>query len=404
MSSTTSHRWAEKYPHLGQGPIPADTCVSQDYYQREVERVFKRAWLYVARAEEIAAPGSYKVKRLAFADTSVIVMRGKDGTVRGFHNVCSHRGNSVVTESGEETFGHSKAAVVTCRFHGWVYGADGSLVSVPEEERFYSCFERAENGLTPVHTDVWQGFVFVNLASETPQPLADYLGDYGAHMAGYPYEALTHSYKYHTYLDCNWKIAHDAFAEAYHVNTIHAGSFPNVFSTGLSDVQLFGPHRTCGVCLNMSTEPQPVAATAQAHARGSLVAKGEGGMLPPSINPSGRGDFAFELSVCFPNTLLHISEGIWFTHQFWPMAPDKTLWEGKYYVRAPRTNSERWALEHAQLLQRNAWLEDTQTMENTHRAIASGAKRFFNLQDEEILIRHAYHTIEERLNTPEAAE
>ena len=220
-------------------------------------------------------------------------------------------------------------------------------------------------------------------------------------MAGYPYTEMDHSYKYHTYLDCNWKIAHDAFAEAYHVNTIHAGSFPDVFSTGLSDVQLFGPHRTCGVCLKMSTAPEPVAAIAQQHARGSLVAQAERTMLPPSINPSGREDFAFELSVAFPNLFLHISEGIWFTHQFWPLAHDKTMWEGKYYVRAPHTNSERWALEHAQLLQRNAWLEDTQTMENTHRAIASGAKRLINLQDEEILIRHAHHVIAQYMTAAE---
>ena len=401
MSKTSEHRWAEKYPDLGQGPIAAETCISQEHHRREIEHVFKKSWLYVAREEEIAEPGSFKCKRLAFADSSVIVMRGKDGTVRGFHNICSHRGNTVVTETGEETFGHSKAAVLSCRFHGWVYGADGALIDVPEEERFYSCFDKKENGLTAVATEVWAGFVFVNLAPEPEQNLHDYLGDYGAHMGDYPYADLTHSYKYYTYLDCNWKIAHDAFAEAYHVTTIHAGSFPNVFSTGLSDVQLFGPHRTCAVCLTMDVEPKPVAAMAQKHARGSLVSKGEGTMLPPSINPSAREDFAFELSVAFPNLLLHISEGIWFTHQFWPLAHDKTLWEGKYYVRAPRTNSERWALEHAQLLQRNAWLEDTQTMENTHRAMASGAKRYMNLQDEEILIRHGYHAIAERMSAAE---
>ncbi|MEE8172961.1 MAG: aromatic ring-hydroxylating dioxygenase subunit alpha, partial [Alphaproteobacteria bacterium] len=253
MNSVSVHRWSEKYPHLGQGPIPAEPCVSEDRYRREIAHVFKTSWLYVARAEEIAAPGSYKVKRLAFADSSAIVMRGKDGVVRGFHNVCSHRGNKVATETGEETFGHSKAAVLACRFHGWVYSADGALVNVPEEERFYSCFDKKENGLAPIHADVWEGFVFINLAPEPDQNLHDYLGDYGAHMGGYPYSEMDYVYRYHTYLDCNWKIAHDAFAEAYHVNTIHAGSFPNVFSTGLSDVQLFGPHRTCGVCLNMST-------------------------------------------------------------------------------------------------------------------------------------------------------
>ena len=103
MSSVSAHRWSEKYPHLGQGPILAEPCVSEEHYRREIAAVFNTCWLYVARQEEIAKPGSYKVKRLAFADTAVIVMRGMDGAVRGFHNVCAHRGNKVVTETGEET-------------------------------------------------------------------------------------------------------------------------------------------------------------------------------------------------------------------------------------------------------------------------------------------------------------
>ena len=121
-------------------------------------------------------------------------------------------------------------------------------------------------------------------------------------------------------------------------------------------------------------------------------------MLPPTINPDKRPDFAFELSVLFPNTLIHVSEGIWFTHQFWPMAHDKTLWEGRYYVRTPKTNSQRWATEHAMVLQRNAWLEDTATMEATQRAMQSRAKREQHLQDDEILIRHGALVVEQYVN------
>lgn len=391
-------RWAEKYPELGLDPVPIDSCVSQEIYEQEVDKIFKKVWLKVARDEELPKPGDWKVKRLHFAKTSIILIRGKDGVVRGFHNICSHRGNTVITETGDETFGSSKAAVLPCRFHGWVYDAEGQIVQIPEEERFAPCFDKSENGLTPVATEVWEGFVFINLDPSPSQSLAEYLGDYGTHFAGFPYSEMSYPFQYYTYLDCNWKVGVDAFSEAYHVNTIHAGSFPNVFSSGLSDVQLFGPHRTCGVCLTLDAAPTTVAGIANARARGSLVAKASASMLPPTINPSAREDFAFELSVLFPNLLLHISEGIWFTHQFWPLAHDKTIWEGRYYVRAPETNSERWALEHAQVLQRNAWLEDTQTMENTQRALESGAKRFINLQDEEILIRHSYHTVQEFLS------
>ena len=395
MSSVSAHRWSEKYPHLGQGPIPAEPCVSEDFYRREIAAVFNTCWLYVAREEEIAEPGSYKVKRLAFAHTSVIIMRSKDGAVRGFHNVCSHRGNKVVTESGEETYGHSKAAVLSCRFHGWVYGADGALINVPEEERFYSCFDKHQNGLAPVHADVWEGFVFVNLDAEGSQSLIDYLGEYGEHMGGFPYSELSECYSYWTDLACNWKVSHDAFAEAYHVHTIHAGSFPNTFSSGLANVRLFGPHRTAAVCLSPSAELRPVQTVADKIAGGYAGAHHTGSTLPPSVNPDGMADFSFELSVIFPNLLLHISEGLWFTHQFWPLAHNRTRWEGKMYYRPPTTNSERWALQCAQLIARNAWLEDTATMEATQAALQSGAKTELNLQDEEILVRHGYHALEQ---------
>lgn len=394
MNSAGQFRWASRYPDLGTEPISVEPCVSPDFFEREREKVFKRVWLKVGRIEEIARPGDFKVKRLAFAKTSVVLTHGRDGKVHAFHNACSHRGNKVVDETGEETWGSSKAAVLTCRFHGWVYGADGKLVSVPEQERFYSCFEKEKNGLAPIHVDVWEGFIFINLADRPDQSLTEFLGGYGRHFSGFPYGELTYCFSYYTYLDCNWKVAHDAFAEAYHVATIHAGSFPNAFSTGLQNVELFGPHRTTAICLTLGATPTPVASIANKLARGSLVAKAGSSMLPPTINPDKREDFAFELSVTFPNFLLHVSEGIWFSHQFWPIAHDKTLWEGKYYVAEPKTHSQRWALEHAQVLQRNAWLEDTATMEATQAAMESGAKKEMHLQDEEILIRHGYVTLE----------
>lgn len=390
-----AHRWHARYPELGCEPLPIEPYISEAHYEAEKERIFKKVWLCVGRVEEVAAPGAYKVKRLHAADTSVIVIRGKDGELRAFHNMCSHRGNTVVTEHGEESYGRNKACVLTCRFHGWVYGADGALLQVPQQERFYDGFDKAANGLAPVHCDIWEGFIFVCVAEKPPASLKDFLGGYGDHFAGFPFDEINYGFTYHTVLNCNWKIGHDAFVEAYHVDTIHAGSFPNVFSTGLRDVKFFGPHRTCGIALTLNAEPTPIAGLANRLARGSLVSKADKSMLPPTINPQRADDFSFELSCGFPNFLLHVAEGIWFTHMFWPLSHDSCLWEGRYYVRSPRTHSERWAIEHAMTLQRNAWLEDTATMEDTHRAMKSGAKRWQHVQDEEILIRHGYRVTEE---------
>jgi phenylpropionate dioxygenase-like ring-hydroxylating dioxygenase large terminal subunit len=393
------HRWLEKYPELGSGPIPVEPYISPEWYAREQDKIFRQVWLCVGRVEELGKPGSYKVKKLPAAGTSAIVIRGKDRQLRAFHNVCAHRSNTVVNETGEETFGHNRACVLTCRFHGWVYGADGALIQVPQEQRFYDGFSKSENGLAPIHCDTWEGFVFINVAEQPEQSLLEFLGEYADHFAGYPFAELTYGFTYRSTLDCNWKVAHDAFAEAYHVDTIHAGSFPNVFSTGLEHVKLMGPHRTCAICLTLDAAPTPVAGLANSLATGSLVAQRGESMLPPTINPDRRPDFAFELSVLFPNTLLHVSEGIWFTHQFWPIAHDKTLWEGRYYVKEPNGYAQRWALEHAMIVQRNAWLEDTATMEDTQRAMQSRAKQVQHLQDEEILVRHGASVVAQYVNS-----
>lgn len=392
------HRWLEAYPELGSGPISTEPYISPEWYEKEKEKIFSKVWLCVGRANELPRPGDYKVKRIEAANTSVILMRGKDGQIRAFHNMCAHRGNTVVTETGQETYGRNRAGVITCRFHGWVYAADGALRSVPSQERFYSCFDKGENGLAPIHLDTWEGFLFINVAEKPENSLAEFLGDYAEHFRGFPFGELDYGFTYRTELDCNWKVAHDAFAEAYHVDTIHAGSFPNVFSTGLQNVKLMGPHRSCAVCLTLDAKPTPVAGIANRIAGASLVSQRGESMLPATINPDHRPDFAFELSVLFPNTLIHVSEGIWFTHQFWPLAHNRTLWEGRYYVKAPTSNAGRWAIEHAMTLQRNAWLEDTATMEDTQRAMQSRAKMQQHLQDDEILIRHATVVVDRYVN------
>lgn len=399
MDTITKPKWSEKF-NLGDAPIGVEQYISQAHYEKEVETIFRKTWLMVARAEEIAKPGDWKLKKLEFASASVILMHGKDGVIRAFHNVCSHRGNTVITEKGHETYGHNRAGVLTCRFHGWVYGSDGELVQVPEQEKFLNTFCKAENSLTPIHCEVWNGFVFINLAQEPDRTLREYLAGFAAHLDGYPFEKMGHCFAYSGYVDCNWKIAVDAFSEAYHVHTIHAGSFPNVFDSDLYEVKLFNEHRTCALLMQAAAPPPPpMGQLAIDNAVGTLTASREGTNLPDTINPNKLNGFSFELSVAFPNTLIHVTEGIWFTHVFWPVAVDKIYWEGKYYVEKPQTNSQRWALQHDIIVQRDAWLEDTATMENTHRALLSGAKSHLHLQDDEVFLRHQDKVVREYVNS-----
>ena len=388
-------RWANAYPELGTEPLPIDSYLSQDQYELERDRVFKRAWLMIGRVEEIPARGDYKIKRLDVASTSIIVMRGRDNEIRAFHNICSHRGNKVLAEDGIDTYGNSRTATMYCKFHGWTYDATGALVHVPEENKFPGCFDRAQLGLTPVHAGVWEGFIFINLAEEPAQTLEESLAGLKDHLGGYPFGEMPYQHTYALDLKCNWKIAYDAFSEAYHVGILHGRTLPGSFTGALDRIQFFGDHRTSAAHIDLETSVfTPLQAISNAVGGNSLMAEKKVSMLPPGINPDRANDFGFEITPLFPNLIIHVTDGIWFTHEFWPVARDRTIWQAKYYLRQPMTNSQLWAADHAQIVTRNVWLEDTGTMEATQSAIESGAKKNFVLHDDEILIRHNYKVIE----------
>lgn len=395
---------AEAFSHLGRSvdairaelgidPVPVEPIRDPAIYELEREKIFLRAWLKVATDWEIPAPGDYKVKEMPVADTSVLIVRGKDGKVRAFHNVCTHRGNKVVPTNDFETFGNARAGVLSCRFHGWVFNTDGPLRAVPMEDRFGK-LDKACLGLREIACDTWEGFIFISFASPPEQSLEEYLGDFGRLFSGFPYAEATTTFRYSTVLECNWKVALYAFSEGYHVPTIHAGSLPGFRGVEHGDFKLIGPHASSTIYgLGMES----AASTAQF--AGILHGDREHGprpdLVPPGINPTGRPDFQFELPNIFPNLLIHLAAGCgypgmaFFTHQFWPLSHGRTLWEGINYFRPARNAAERAAQLHVNALHRNAWLEDTGTMEDTFSGIRSGAIDEMPLMDQEFLIRHA---------------
>lgn len=150
-----------RHPELGTGPVPTDIYWQPEFYTRELEAIFKRAWLCVGRVEQAAKPGDFFQKKLPTFDLSVIVARGKDNKLRAFQNVCQHRGNHV------ELRDHGHCVGFTCPFHGWTYGLDGKLVGVPDPKAFFD-LDKSKLRLHQLALDVWEGFVFINLAAEPP--------------------------------------------------------------------------------------------------------------------------------------------------------------------------------------------------------------------------------------------
>jgi phenylpropionate dioxygenase-like ring-hydroxylating dioxygenase large terminal subunit len=193
--------------------LPWAWYADPDILRREGERIFARAWQYVGHTGQVAENGSY------FSSTAgqipVVVTRARDGTLRGFLNVCRHRGHVVVSGEGQR-------AALQCPYHAWTYDLDGSLRAAPRSDR-EAGFNADELGLVPIQVDTWGPFIFVNPDSEA-SPLAQALGDVPAQLAEIlDVNELEFRFRAESQLETNWKISCENFLECYHCAVAHPG-------------------------------------------------------------------------------------------------------------------------------------------------------------------------------------
>ncbi len=390
-------RWSKRYPEFGTAPLAIEPCLSQEYFELERDKVFRKCWLQICRVEELPNPGDFFNRHISICKTHALIMRGDDGELRAFHNMCSHRGNKLVWEQ------EGCAKFHACKFHGWVYDSHGRLSDVPDENNFFD-LDKNKLGLTPIALDVWQGFVFINLDPNPSQSLTEYLGGVVEALDGFPFEQLQPGYAYKSNLGCNWKIAVDSQQEAYHAVHLHRRSLGDICSSvdnpfmHAYDVQFFGPHRMLSLPMSTDYTPTPAAALSGKYAW-TIKKEGQGYLdrdnLPKGINPQRGDKWLFDIYLIFPNFWIGAFDGAYQTHNFWPTGVDSMYQEIKMYVNPPQNAGQRFAMEHSKCMNRDTWLEDFSTLETTQTVLGSGAKTHFQLQDEEILIRHFYQTLEQ---------
>jgi Rieske 2Fe-2S family protein len=195
--------------------LPGRDYHDPDVYALERERIFLKSWFYACRADRLAEPGQWIT--VDVVGESVFVLRGDDGQLRGFYNVCRHRGSQLCDGDSGQVKG-----VVMCPYHAWCYDLTGKLVATPkvdEEE-----VNRVNLSLWPVHVDEWQGFVFVNLDRETPTPLRETLGtQYDEPLAfeRFDLSALRVAHMTESTIAANWKIAIENYSECLHCPQVH---------------------------------------------------------------------------------------------------------------------------------------------------------------------------------------
>ncbi len=393
--------WTEHYPALGTGTVCFDDSVSPEFYELEREAIFKRAWLNVGRVEDLPRIGSCFTKEITIANASVILVRGADDEVRAFHNICRHRGNRLVwsDDPHQETGGVYRQ--FTCKYHGWRYDLQGACTFVQQEDEFFD-LDKSSCGLAPVHCDIWNGFIFVNLDARPRQGLREFLGPMITGLDGYPFEKMTEHYDFVAENNSNWKLFADAFQEYYHVPSLHPQQVPPAVrdpGAGFTcaHFQCDGPHRLVSTAgTRRWALPEECMYPIERVTRSGLVGPWETpdvGALPDGVNPGKVDPWGISNFQVFPNLEILVYAGWYILYRYWPTSPRSHRFEATLGFHPARTVRQRVEHEVASVVFKEFALQDAGMLGGTQAALETGVLHEFPLSDQEILVRHFHKVV-----------
>jgi phenylpropionate dioxygenase-like ring-hydroxylating dioxygenase large terminal subunit len=188
---------------------------ARDWHEREVDKIWRKCWQLAGRVEQIPHAGDHIVYDIVH--DSLIVVRTASGDIRAYINSCLHRGTMLRTEGG-------CVDRLRCPFHGWTWTLDGKLSVVPGQWDFPH-IDKDKLALPEAKMGIWGGFVFVNFDADC-EPLETYLENLPAHFADFRLEDRYLAAHVAKIMPCNWKLAMEAFVEAYHVASAHPQVLP----------------------------------------------------------------------------------------------------------------------------------------------------------------------------------
>jgi phenylpropionate dioxygenase-like ring-hydroxylating dioxygenase large terminal subunit len=395
--------WTEAFG-LDTGPVSLIDIYDPEFYHHEKEAVFRRSWLYMGRVESLPRPGSYFTKELTFLDISIVLMRGTDGEIRAFHNICSHRGNKLVWSDHPDKEARGNCRQLACKYHGWRFNLEGQINYVHNAPEFFD-LTSADLSLPRIHCEVWGGFIFVNLEKEPKQSLREFLTPGVAALEDYPYHKMTEVYVAEAVIECNWKVFIDAYQELYHVPYVHSRmNNPNVSSTGTDKVPMMVPqfmhfdrhhmYSSGGPKANLNVRSsRPLDAVFKSSFYGP-VNPPDVGLLGQGINPGRIENWGLDNWQLYPNFSLQQWGLNWYiTYEHWPLGPDSQRFILSMYFVPPQNASERLAQEHAALSTREFVIQDIGSSQALQRAIRTRARETFYMNDQEVLVRHLHHCV-----------
>lgn len=359
---------AELLESLGRGAtLPADWYADPAIHRLEQERIFTRSWQYAGRLDLVSEPGDFFT--CSAGRVPVAVVRGAEGELRAFVNVCRHRGHVVLDGAG-------RRKTLQCPYHAWTYDLDGSLRNAPRSER-EPAFDPASFSLLPVSVESWGPLVFVNPDPDAG-PLADALGDLPGLVAesGLDLRRLRYRERVDWEIDANWKISIENYLECYHCPVAHPG-FSKVIDVD-PDAYLL---RADGLVSSQYGTPRESAL-------------GDGSAAP--YNASGDVKRA-QYHLLWPNFTLNIEAGPgnMSADLTLPTAPDRSLGFTEYFFYEDVPDETARAI---MAFANQVGLEDSALVESVQRGLSSGmVPQGRLLLSSEHLIQHFQRLVAEAL-------
>lgn len=268
--------------------IPAAWYTDKRVADLELQNVFSRNWQVVGRIAQVEKPGQYATANVA--GEPIVAVRGSDGKLRAFYNVCRHHAMTVMNEPC------GQAQHMRCPYHGWTYNLEGELRGMTEFDGVKN-FERADNGLVPVRVETWENFVFVNLDANAA-PLTDFLGALVGLAKPLGFGGLKFVERRSYIQNCNWKVYVDNFLDGgYHVPHMHKGL------NSVLDYTNYTIENVDRCCVQSS----PVSVDTKSEASAAATRKGD------------RAYYFWQ----YPNFMLNWYEGYLDTNLVLPMGPER---------------------------------------------------------------------------------
>ena len=348
-----------------------DKYVRPDRHEAELATLFRGLPVVACLAADVANTGDYVT--LSIADVPVLVVRGEDGVVRGFRNVCRHRGACVA-----EGRGHTDKTFM-CPYHAWSYRLDGRLVAMTHKAGFAGV-DKSENGLSPVACGVAGGVVFVHLDGDPATfDAAQWLGGAAGELDSFGLEGYHRTETRTTSRAMNWKLMFDTFGEVYHVEHLHRQTIHPLIQSNNSCFDSWGVHARLSVARwimnDLDNRPR---------------AEWRAEDLPPAVTL---------IYYLLPNTVLvhqvdHIE-----MYQIFPDGPDKcNALVSLYAPNEPITDkSKAYWKRNLDLLMQVTETEDFIMCEQIQRSFSSGAQEYIQFGRNEPALIHFHSTIDRLL-------